>query len=45
VRKTGIKAPLVLQKDGYLTITMAGANQTGAAVLDFEVYGINTGGN
>jgi hypothetical protein len=45
VRKTGIKAPLVLQKDAYLILTLAGAAQTAAPVLDVSVYGINTGGN
>lgn len=45
VRKTGIKAPMTLQKDAYLTLTLAGAAQTGAAVLDVIVYGVDTGGN
>lgn len=45
VRKTGIKAPMTLQKDAYLILTLAGAAQTTTAVLDVNIYGVNTGGN
>jgi len=45
IRKTGIKAPITLQKDAYLILTMAGAAQTTTAVLDVSVLGVLTGGN
>ena len=40
LRKTGIKAPIKLPKDAYLTITLAGAAVDQAGVLDLDVIGI-----
>jgi len=43
-RKTAVKAPLLLQKDVYLTATIAGAAHAAAGVLDAIVIGTNIGG-
>jgi len=42
-RKTGVKAPVVLPKDAYLTVTIGGAAHAAVGVLDVIVLGIHTG--
>ena len=42
-RKTGVKAPLVLPKDAYLTLTVAGAAYASVGIIDIVVLGIHTG--
>lgn len=42
-RKTGVKAPVVLPKDAYLTLTIGGAAHAAVGVLDVIVQGIHTG--
>ena len=42
-RKTGVKAPLVLAKDAYLTLTVGGAAHSSAGVLDIVVIGVDKG--
>lgn len=43
-RKTGIKAPVTLPKEAYLTLTIGGAAHAAVGVLDVNVIGIDTGG-
>lgn len=42
-RKTGVKAPVVLPKDAWLTLTIGGAAHAAAGVMDVIVQGIHTG--
>lgn len=42
-RKTTTKAPITLPKDAYVTLTLAGAAQAGAGIIDVIVEGIQTG--
>jgi hypothetical protein len=42
-RKTGVKAPITLTKDAYLTLTVGGANHASVCVMDIIVEGIWTG--
>ena len=41
--KSATTAPVVLPKNAYLVLTLAGAAQTGASQLDVVVEGIHTG--
>jgi hypothetical protein len=43
-RKTGVKAPLTLPKDAYLTLTIGGADHSTVGIMDVIVFGRNTGG-
>ena len=45
IRKTATTAPVVLPKDAYLVMTMAGAAQTTTSALDVIIEGIQTGSN
>lgn len=44
-RKTGVKAPQVLAKDAYLTLTIGGAAHSALGIMDVIVLGVDTGGN
>jgi hypothetical protein len=44
-RKTGVKAPVTLPKDAYLTLTIGGAAHASVGVMDVIAIGIDTGGN
>lgn len=44
-RKTGVKAPLTLAKDAYLTLTIGGAAHASVGIMDVTVIGRDTGGN
>jgi len=44
-RKTAVTAPVILPKDAYLIVTLAGAAADSVMIADFIVSGVQTGSN